>query len=184
MKVIAPAPQSWGHIIWHFSLFLQLQCPHAFQQKVQQFLKLSLTESKKEQCLVPPYPSLLNRRDLSFHRPTDVPGTQRQWECTDWDLAQAAAILGEKTMSIPQCWAQLGTPTPYTHILQVTGRAASHVSICPGRPGRTSSRIHHYILSITGDPSGGRSDYFSNPQNTGGPLKPSFMSVAPKWLIF
>lgn len=32
-EVVAPTPQCWRHILWHFSLFPQFQCPLAYQQK-------------------------------------------------------------------------------------------------------------------------------------------------------
>lgn len=96
-KAIATASQSWGHILWHFSLFLQ--CPQAYQQKSQAAPPCRCPfESKREQwSSVPLHPTWqrtqasLGVKTAQLRRPTE--NMQVMWERIDRDPVQLAVGL-------------------------------------------------------------------------------------------
>lgn len=119
---------------------------------------------------------LLNQKDFSLHRPADAPGTQR-WRGNALTKTPHRLLLfvERRTSSLH---AELSWGAPDAFVLQVPGRAACYVSVCPGRPDGTRSSLYHYFLSIPGDPQGVRQLLFSNPRNTGRPLIISFLDCS------
>ena len=156
MKVVAPAPQSWGHILWHFCFFLQLQCPCAYQQEVLPDPRSSPLQSQRGShpwCWYTrgqrTWVSLTRR--TSHFTGQQMPLGHRGGVGMYWPRPHTGCCYSWRGEH-PSLHAELSWGAPDAFVPQVPGRAASHVSVCLGTPDGTSSSLHHYFLSIPGDP--------------------------------